>query len=167
MNPDRRPRRRLRLLLILIAVGVWSTVGYRAMTTFRADPPEEPDRLEVNVATAHANEQTPRPVYHEASRDPFIPPWAVPKPAARQPSAQDAADTKPPPVPPALRLSGIIGTTALLEQGDAAPHLAHPGDELVDANGQRIVVETVAPEHVELRAAGHRYTYRLPTPELP
>ena len=121
-----------RVLLILVALIVWSLVGYRLFMGLGG-------RGEETKATRKTDTlrlaEAPEPFQYEATfEDPFRPEFeAKREPAPKKnpgSNKQTKSKNEKSPKPPPFRLAGIVGETALLWGPEGKTHLVGRGDSL-------------------------------------
>jgi hypothetical protein len=131
-------RKWVRIALGIAVLAVWVSVAVRAMDGLKA--PE-------NVSNSMPDDQEPvlSPVlevpyvaeFRGDFRDPFTPQWPPDTQVAGEPSEPAVTPGEPPAsehlkavIRQALRLNGIVGKTAILEETGGAIHVVTVGDRL-------------------------------------
>lgn len=154
------PARRKGLLfyaLLCACIGVWSYVLYQVTQgvhqTYDLAEITPPVVLPAPDSTHRTVRPGPRTTYRGDFGDPFTLPATL---TAPPPAPQRRAARPPPPKPPALRVTGIVGDTALLHDEAGASYVVRTGEWVGDV---RLV--HVEPNHIVIRSSGHSFTLEL------
>ncbi len=126
-NTKDQPRRMLTLMLLLLAGGIWGYVGYRV---FAATGTEfaEPVPLVPVVTEETTTHETARVGAQEEVllRSPFLPPEVLFEP---QEEVETEEIKAPEPVPPPIKLIGLVDDTALIQDQSGHVYFLSPGEE--------------------------------------
>jgi len=154
-------KRILFLLLLCTCLGIWGYVLYQMAGSFQQD--EAPSGIPLDAASpalgtlaslAPHRSQVP---YDSSFRDPFARPaglFAL-KPVVSGKPAEPLLEPKQPVLPP-LKLSGIVGETALLQGEAGSVYIMRTGESI---EGARIL--EVRHDHIVVRFQGRSHTLHL------